>query len=95
MRLQLAAAGLAGVVAFGAGPGAAPVEMPAYGQITAPGTRRSTKPRPPRKMSLSARGDSPAKPSTAQYGSIGHDGRSRNMPSPSSNPAENDRPTLA
>src|SRR5262245_2413110 len=74
---------------------AAPVAMLAYGPTTAPGTRRSTKPRPPRKTSFSDRGDSPAKPSTAQYGSISHDGRNRYMPSLSSTPAENDSPTLA
>src|ERR1041384_1704638 len=74
---------------------AAPTPTLAYGPTTAPGTSRSTNPRPPRNTSFSERGDSPAKPSTAQYGSISHDGRKRYMPSLSSTPAENDRPTLA
>src|SRR6185436_4641681 len=46
-------------------------------------------------MSFSDRGDRPPKPSSAQYGSINHDGRSKNTPSRSSKPAENDNPTFA
>src|SRR5829696_6211103 len=69
--------------------------MLAYGPMTAPGASRSTNPSPDRKMSFSERGDSPPNPSSAQYGSISHDGRSRNTPSRSRMPAENDRPTSA
>src|SRR5262245_24583226 len=74
---------------------AAPSPMLAYGPSTAPGTSRSTNASPERYTSLSERGDSPANPSSAQYGPMSHDGRSRNTPSLSRRPTENESPTLA
>ncbi len=71
---------------------AAPRPTLTYGPIAAPGREPQHEARgPPRKMSFSARGDSPANASSAQYGSISHDGRSRNRPSRSRMPAENER----
>src|SRR5689334_11365356 len=74
---------------------ASPTAALMYGPMYAPGIIRRVQPRPPVKMSFSARGDSPANASIEKYGSTIHDGRSRNRPSPSSTPAENEISTSA